>query len=91
MNTLLRISKTPGKFLWLRRYGLKWFNSNPVKLTFIREADPERKVPGEARCQQLPGNHEMEQNPALSRMKDLRLQDHKTQESIKFPSSEGSL
>lgn len=90
MHTLLRIRKTPDNFLWLRKYGLKWFNSNPVKLTFIREADLQRKVLRGAGCQQLPGNHRMEQDPVLARMEDLRLQDHKTQESIKFPSSEGS-
>lgn len=41
MNTLLRISETPDNFLWLRKYGLKWFDSNPVKAAFIRGADTE--------------------------------------------------
>lgn len=82
------ISKTPDNFLWLRKYGLKWFDSNPVQVAFIREADPEGKMQRGAKCQQLPGNHGW--NRILPARMNLRLQDHKIQESIKFPSSEGS-
>lgn len=61
MHTSLRNGKALDNFLWLRKYGLKWFDSSPVKLTSIREADLERKAQTGEQCQRLPGNHEMEQ------------------------------
>lgn len=62
---LLRISKTPDNFLWLRKYGLKWFDSNPVNPALMEEADPEGKQQRGAGCQQLPGSHRMEQEEGL--------------------------
>lgn len=90
MHTSLRNRKALDNFLCLRKYGLKWFNSSPVTLTSIREAARESEVQRE----RSGASSDLvitrwSKKAAVSRMKDLRLEGHKTRESIKFPSSEG--